>query len=310
MYFKDTQLSLKYFYKKMAKSFDNRDGWIWYDGKFVPWKEAKIHVINQGLHYASAVFEGERAYNGKIFKSEEHTERLFNSAKILGIKIPYSQHEINNFKNELLQKMNLKNCYVRPIVWRGSNQMGISTLEADIHAAIAVWDDWASYFKLEDRMEGLRLITSPWKRPSPEAVPSQAKASGPYIICTMSKEFAENKGYHDALMLDYRNYVAEGTGANIFFIKGNDIYTPIADCFLNGITRKTVIEMVKKQGFNLVEKYILPDEINNYEEAFLTGTAAEITPIRSIDQINFNTGKTTTSYKLMNDFTELVNSLT
>ena len=294
----------------MAKSFDNRDGWIWYDGEFVPWKDAKIHVITQGLHYASAVFEGERAYNGKIFKSEEHTERLFNSAKILGIKIPYTQNEINNFKNDLLKKMNLKNCYVRPIVWRGSNQMGISTSNADIHVAIAVWDDWASYFKLEDRIEGLKLITSPWKRPSPETVPSQAKASGPYIICTMSKEFAENKGYHDALMLDYRNYVAEGTGANIFFIKGKDIYTPIADCFLNGITRKTVIGMVKQQGFNLVEKYILPDEINNYEEAFLTGTAAEITPIRSIDEINFNTGKNTTSYKLMNDFTELVNSLT
>ena len=174
----------------MAKSFENRDGWIWIDGKFVPWKEATIHVVTQGLHYASAVFEGERAYNGKIFKSKEHTDRLFNSAKIVGIKIPYTKEEINNFKNELLKRMNLKNCYVRPIVWRGSKQMGISTSEADIHVAIAVWDDWASYFKIEDRIEGLRLITSPWKRPSPETAPCQAKASGPYIICTMSKEFA------------------------------------------------------------------------------------------------------------------------
>tara|TARA_Y100000590_G_C15601864_1_gene970397 strand:- start:460 stop:1344 length:885 start_codon:yes stop_codon:yes gene_type:complete len=292
----------------MAKSFDNRDGWIWIDGKFVPWRKATIHVITQGLHYASAVFEGERAYNGKIFKSEEHTDRLFNSAKIVGINIPYTKEDINNLKNQLLMKMNLKNCYVRPIVWRGSKQMGISTCEADIHVAIAVWDDWASYFKIEDRIEGLRLITSPWKRPSPETAPCQAKASGPYIICTMSKEFAEQKGYHDALMLDYRNYVAEGTGANIFFIKDKDIHTPIADCFLNGITRQTVIEMVKKQGFNLIEKRILPKEINNYQEAFLTGTAAEITPIKSIDNINFTTGKNTTSFKFMNDFTELVNS--
>ena len=292
----------------MAKSFDNREGWIWMNGSFIPWKEATSHIINQGLHYASAVFEGERAYNGKIFKSKEHTERLFNSAEIMGIKIPFSHKQINNAKNDLLLKMNLKNCYVRPIVWRGSNQMGLSTSNADINVAIAVWDDWHSYFKIEKRLEGLKLITSPWKRPSPETAPSNAKASGPYIICTMSKEFAEKKGYDDALMLDYRNYVAEGTGANIFFIKGNDIHTPIADCFLNGITRQTVIEMVKKQGLNLVEKHILPNEIENYDEALLTGTAAEITPIKSIDDINYNTGKNTTSYKLMNDFTDLVNS--
>ena len=292
----------------MAKSFDNREGWIWMNGSFIPWKEATNHVINQGLHYASAVFEGERAYNGKIFKLNEHTERLFKSAEIMGIEIPFSREQIDNAKNDLLQKMNLKNCYVRPIVWRGSNQMGLSTLNADINVAIAVWDDWHSYFKIEKRLEGLKLITSPWKRPSPETAPCNAKASGPYIICTMSKEFAEKKGYDDALMLDYRNYVAEGTGANIFFIKGNDIYTPIADCFLNGITRQTVIEMVKKQGLNLVEKHILPNEIKNYDEALLTGTAAEITPIKSIDDINYNTGKNTISYKLMNDFTGLVNS--
>ena len=292
----------------MSKSFSNRDGWIWMNGSFVSWKKATNHVINQGLHYASAVFEGERAYNGKIFKSKEHTKRLFKSAEIMGIEIPFSYDEINNAKNDLLQKMNLKNCYVRPIVWRGSNQMGLSTSNADIYVAIAVWDDWHSYFKIEKRLEGLKLITSPWKRPSPETAPSNAKASGPYIICTMSKEFAEKKGYDDALMLDYRNYVAEGTGANIFFIKGNDIHTPIADCFLNGITRQTVIQMVKRQGLNLVEKHILPNEIKNYDEALLTGTAAEITPIKSIDNINFSTGENTTSYKLMKDFTDLVNS--
>ena len=293
----------------MAKSFANREGWIWMNGSFIPWKKATSHVITQGLHYASTVFEGERAYNGKIFKSKEHTERLFKSAEIMGIKIPFSCGEINKAKNDLLKKMNLINCYVRPIVWRGSNQMGLSTSNADVNVAIAVWDDWHSYFKIEKRLEGLKLITSPWKRPSPETAPSNAKASGPYVICTMSKEYAENKGYDDALMLDYRNYVAEGTGANIFFIKGNDIHTPIADCFLNGITRQTVIEMVKKQGLNLVEKYILPNQIGDYDEALLTGTAAEITPIKSIDDINFNTGKNTTSYKLMNDFTDLVNFL-
>ena len=291
----------------MAKSFDNRDGWIWMNGDFIPWRDATSHVISQGLHYASSVFEGERAYNGKIFKSTEHTKRLFRSAEIMGIKIPYNQDEINNAKNNLLKKMDLKNCYVRPIVWRGSNQMGLSTAGANVHVAIAIWDDWASYFKIEDRLEGLKLITSPWKRPSPETAPCEAKASGPYAICTLSKEFAEKKGYHDSLMLDYRNYVAEGTGANIFFIKNNNIDTPIPDCFLNGITRQTVIEMVKKQGFNLIEKHILPEEIKDYDEAFLTGTAAEITPIKSIDDINYTTGKSTTSYKLMNDFTDLVN---
>ena len=292
----------------MAKSFDNRDGWIWMNGDFIPWRDATSHVISQGLHYASSVFEGERAYNGKIFKSTEHTKRLFRSAEIMGIKIPYNQDEINNAKNNLLKKMDLKNCYVRPIVWRGSNQMGLSTAGANVHVAIAIWDDWASYFKIEDRLEGLKLITSPWKRPSPETAPCEAKASGPYAICTLSKEFAEKKGYHDSLMLDYRNYVAEGTGANIFFIKNNNIDTPIPDCFLNGITRQTVIEMVKKQGFNLIEKHILPEEIKDYDEAFLTGTAAEITPIGSIDDIIYNTGKNTTSFKLMNDFTNLVNS--
>ena len=203
----------------MNKAFDNREGWIWMNGAFIPWKEATSHIITQGLHYASAVFEGERAYSGKIFKSEEHTKRLFNSAKIIGMKIPFTEDEITSVKNELIKKMNKNNCYIRPVVWRGSQQMGLSTNNADINVAIALWDDWASYFKIEDRLAGLRLITSPWKRPAPDTAPFDAKASGPYIICTMSKQFAEDKGYNDALMLDYRGYVAEGTGANIFFIK-------------------------------------------------------------------------------------------
>ena len=292
----------------MNKSFEKREGWIWLNGEFVPWKKASSHIISQGLHYASAVFEGERAYNGKIFKSEEHTQRLFKSAKIIGIKIPFTEDEINNAKNNLIRKMQYKNCYVRPLAWRGGEQMGLSTNNSNINVAIAVWDDWASYFKIEDRTSGLKLVTSPWKRPAPDTAPYEAKASGPYIICTMSKEFAEKKGYHDALMLDYRGYVAEGTGANIFFIKNKDIHTPIPDCFLNGITRQAVIKMAMEKGFKISERYILPEEINNYNEAFLTGTAAEITPIRSIDNINFATGDNTTTYKFMGDFSAMVNN--
>jgi branched-chain amino acid aminotransferase len=291
----------------MVKSFEDRDGWIWMNGNFIPWKNATSHIVSQGLHYASAVFEGERAYNGKIFKSEEHTKRFFKSAEIIGIQIPYSEEELNSAKKELIKKMNYKDCYVRPLAWRGGDQMGISTTQSNINVAIAVWDDWASYFKIEDRKAGLKLITSPWKRPAPDTAPYEAKASGPYIICTMSKEFAESKGYHDALMLDYRGYVAEGTGANIFFIKDNDIHTPIPDCFLNGITRQVVIKMAKDQGFKITVRHILPDEINNFDEAFLTGTAAEITPIRLIDNVNFKTGDNTTTYKFMSDFSELVN---
>ena len=292
----------------MTKSFEDRNGWIWMNGKFIPWQNATSHIISQGLHYASAVFEGERAYNGIIFKSEEHTKRFFKSAEIIGIEIPFTEEQINTAKKELIQKMNYKDCYVRPLAWRGGEQMGISTTKSNINVAIAVWDDWASYFKIEDRKTGLKLITSPWKRPAPDTAPYQAKASGPYIICTMSKEFAETKGYHDALMLDYRGYVAEGTGANIFFIKNNDIHTPIPDCFLNGITRQAVIKMASEQGFKITERHILPDEISKYDEAFLTGTAAEITPISSIDKVCFTTGDNTTTFKFMSDFTEMVNN--
>ena len=279
----------------MTLSFDNRDGWIWLDGSFVPWNEANTHVITQGLHYASCVFEGERAYKGKIFKSTEHTDRLFNSPRILGLPISYSKDEINQAKDNLIKKMNFSNCYVRPVVWRGSNQMGLSTSNADVHVAIATWEDWASYFRMEDRLKGLRLITSPWKRPSPDAAPHESKSSGLYMICTMSKEFAEKKGFNDALMLDHRNYVAEGTGANIFFIKDKVIHTPIPD-------------IVKNRGFKLEEKYIKPEELKNYDEAFLTGTAAEVTPISSIDNNTFAIGENTMTFKLMNDFTDFVHS--
>ncbi len=290
----------------MFKTFENRDGWIWYDGKLVEWKQAKTHVINQGLHYASAVFEGERSYNGKIFKSNEHTKRFFKSAQTVGIKIPYSEEEINTAKNDLIAKMKFKDCYVRPFAWRGSNLMGLSTSKSNVHVSIAVWDDWTTYYKLEDMKEGLTLVTSPWKRPPPDSIPFEAKASGPYLICTLSKSFAEEKGYNEALMLDYRGYVAEATSSNIFLIKGNEIHTPIPDCFLNGITRQTVIEMVKAQGFHLIERYIKPEELNSFEEIFLTGTAAEITPVKSIDSFNYKTGDTSITFKFMKDYRKIV----
>ena len=290
----------------MLKTFENRDGWIWYDGQFVKWNDAKTHIINQGLHYASAVFEGERSYNGKIFKSEQHTKRFFKSAETVGIKIPFSQNEINDAKKELIKKMNYKDCYVRPFAWRGSNLMGLSTNKSNIHVSIAVWDDWTTYYKLEDMKEGLTLITSPWKRPPPDSIPFEAKASGPYLICTLSKSFAEDKGYNEALMLDYRGLIAEATSSNIFLIKNNEIHTPIPDCFLNGITRQTVIEMLKDQEYNLIERYIKPDELNEFEEVFLTGTAAEITPVKSIDKINYKTGDNSKTFKFMQDYRKIV----
>ena len=290
----------------MLKTFENREGWIWYDGKFVEWNNAKSHIISQGLHYASAVFEGERAYNGKIFKSIEHTQRFFKSAETVGIKISYSQDEINQAKEELIKKMNFKDCYVRPFAWRGSNLMGLSTTHSNIHVSIAVWDDWTTYYKLEDMKEGLSLITSPWKRPPPDSIPFEAKASGPYLICTLSKSFAEENGYNEALMLDYRGLIAEATSSNIFLIKEREIHTPIPDCFLNGITRQTVIEMVKNQGYNLIERYIKPEELKNFDEVFLTGTAAEITPVKSIDSYKFLTGDKSTTFQFMKDYRDLV----
>ena len=290
----------------MYKTFENREGWIWYDGEFVEWNNAKTHIINQGLHYASAVFEGERAYNGKIFKSDEHTKRFFKSAETVGIKIPFSEEDINLAKENLISKMNYTDCYVRPFAWRGSNLMGLSTAKSNVHVSIAVWDDWTTYYKLEDMKEGLTLITSPWKRPPPDSIPFEAKASGPYLICTLSKSFAEDKGYNEALMLDYRGYIAEATSSNIFLINENEIHTPKPDCFLNGITRQTVIEMVKEQGFKLIERYIKPDELVNFQEVFLTGTAAEITPVKSIDSINFKTGDESKTFQFMKDYRKIV----
>jgi branched-chain amino acid aminotransferase len=290
----------------MALSFDQRDGWIWMNGEFVPWKEATTHVLNHGLHYGSSVFEGTRAYNGKIFKLQEHTKRLRFSANELGFDLPYTDGVLNDACQEAMEKNNLTNAYFRPVAWRGSEMMAISAQQATTHVAIACWD-WPSYFGKEARENGLKLQLSSWKRPSPESAPVHAKAAGLYMICTLSKHAAEAAGFHDALMLDYRGYVAECTGANIFFItKDKEIHTPTADCFLNGITRRTVMGLAEKHGYKVIERHIMPDEITNFAEVFVTGTAAEVTPIGQIGDHIYGVGPVT--LELMDAYTDLVSN--
>jgi len=282
-----------------ASSFDTMDGKIWMDGEFVDWADAKVHVLTHALHYASSVFEGQRAYNGKIFKLKDHTERLFNSADILGMKIPFTQTQINDACNELLVINGFTDAYCRPVVWRGSEMMGVSAQSNTIHAAVAVWA-WPSYFSPEARLKGLRLDISKWRRPAPDTIPTQAKAAGLYMICTLSKHEAEAKGYDDALMFDYRGLVAEATGANIFFVKNGELHTPTPDCFLNGITRRTVMDLATKRGIKVIERAIQPEEMADFEQAFLTGTAAEVTPLSEIGPYNFEVGEITQT--LMQDY--------
>ena len=274
----------------MAIPMDQRDGWIWFDGELKPWKDAKIHVLTHGLHYASTVFEGERAYGGEIFKSREHTERLIRSGKQLDFTIPYSADEIEAAKRLVLEKNGLTDAYVRPVAWRGSEELSVPGRNNKVHLAIACWV-WPSYFSVEEKLKGIRLEWSKWKRPSPETIPSHAKAAGLYMICTLSKDAAMANGYADALMLDYRGYVAEATGANVFFVKGDEIHTPTPDCFLNGITRQTVIGLAKEQGYKVIERHIMPDELKGLDECFLTGTAAEITPVSLVGENSFKPGK-------------------
>ena len=271
---------------RLGISFDQMDGHIWFNGEFVPWADARIHVLSHGLHYASCVFEGERAYEGKIFKLREHTERLFYSARELGFDIPYSIEDIDAACEEALKINNLTNAYIRPVAWRGSEMMGVSAQENKINVAIAVWE-WPSYFNPDEIKKGIRLDIASYKRPSPETAPCHAKAAGLYMICTLSKHAAEKKGYADALMYDYRGQVAEATGANIFFIQDGKIHTPIADCFLDGITRRTVIDLAKEKGVEVIERVIMPDELYGFEECFITGTAAEVTPVSEIGPHRF-----------------------
>ncbi len=270
-------------------SMENREGFIWFDGELIEWNKAQLHLLSHGLHYASSVFEGERSYSGKIFKLKEHTERLFYSAKQLDLRVPFSIQEINDACYQTLEKNDLSDAYVRPIIWRGAETMGVSAPNSKIHCAIAVWE-WPSYFSPEEKLKGIRLTLSGWKRPSPETIPCQAKAAGLYMICTLSKQEAESKGYDDALMLDWRGQVAEATGANIFFMKEKEIHTPMPDCFLNGITRRTVIDIAKEKGFEVIERKIELEELDNFKQCFITGTAAEVTPVSVIDDYSFFVG--------------------
>lgn len=282
-----------------AIPFDQRDGFIWQDGEFVSWKDAKVHVLTHGLHYASAVFEGERAYGGEIFKLTEHTERLHESARILGFEIPYSVEEIDNACRELLKKQGFVDAYVRPIAWRGSESLGVSAQNNRIHLAIAIWQ-WPSYFSPEEKMKGIRLDIAEYCRPDPRTAPSRSKAAGLYMICTISKHAAEAKGYADALMLDWRGQVAEATGANVFFVKDGALHTPKPDCFLDGITRRTIIDLAKRRGLEVIERVIMPEEMATFTECFLCGTAAEVTPVSEIGKYHFTPGEITNT--LMNDY--------
>ncbi|WMT86009.1 branched-chain amino acid aminotransferase [Pelagibacterium sp. 26DY04] len=265
---------------------DQREGWIWYNGEMVPWKDAKLHVLTHGLHYASSVFEGQRAYGGEVFKLREHTERLIFSAKTLDFTIPYSADEIDEACRQVLGKNNLVDAYMRPVAWRGSETISVPARDNKVHVAIAAWV-WPSYFSTEERLKGIRLNWAPWKRPSPETIPCKAKAAGLYMICTLSKHAAMDAGYADALMLDYRGYVAEATGANVFFVKGKEITTPTPDCFLDGITRRTVIALAKANGYTVTERHIKPEELSQFDECFLTGTAAEVTPVAEVGEYKF-----------------------
>ena len=291
----------------VSKGFDDRDGLIWYDGQMVEWRTANVHLLTHAMHYASCVFEGERVYNGKIFKLQEHSKRLINSANILGFDIPYSVSEIDDACIKACQENGIVDGYVRPIAWRGSEMMGVSAQDTQIHLAVAVWP-WPSYFSPEARMKGIRLKTSKWRRPPPESAPVHAKASGLYMICTLSKHEAEADGYDDALMLDWRGFVAEGTGANIFFVMSDgNLHTPPPDCFLNGITRQSVFELAKIRNYKIIERHIKPEEIQDAKEVFVTGTAAEVTPVGEIDGTIIPVGPATKI--LMEDYDKLVGKL-
>lgn len=283
----------------MTLPFDQRDGVIWYDGQLVPWSSATLHVLSHGLHYASCVFEGERAYGGEIFRCTAHSERLKRSAEVLDFEIPYSVAEIDAAKRLVLEKNGQKDAYVRPVAWRGSEMMGVAAQNNKIHLAIATWE-WPSYFDPAQRLKGIRLDLAEYRRTDPATIPCRAKAAGLYMICTISKHKAERKGYADALMYDWRGQVAECTGANVFFIKDGRIHTPAPDCFLDGITRQTVIALARRRGIDVAERRIMPNELDGFTECFITGTAAEVTPVSEIAHWRFTPGAIT--QQLMDDY--------
>jgi len=284
-------------------TYDNREGVIWMNGEFVPWPDAKLHVLSHGLHYASCVFEGERAYGGEVFKLTEHSARLHESAKTLDFTIPYSIEELDVATNEIIRRQGLSEGYVRPVAWRGSEMMGVSAQQNRINVSIAAWD-WGSYFDPEERLKGIRMSIAQYRRPDPKTAPAKSKAAGLYMICTLEKHRAERDGYADALMYDWRGQVAEATGANIFLIKEGVLHTPTPDCFLDGITRRTVIDLAKKRGYDVVERAIMPDELDDFSECFITGTAAEVTPVSEIGPHRFQAGEI--SKNLLSDYMALV----
>jgi len=273
--------------------FDDRNGVIWFNGELIDWRDAKVHVLTHGLHYASSVFEGERVYNGTVFKLIEHTERLHASARMMGFEIPWTVEQINAAHDVVLKANNIVDGYVRPVAWRGSEMMGVSAQNNRINLALAAWE-WPSYFSPEARMAGIKLAISDWRRPDPRSAPVHAKAAGLYMICTLSKHAAEAQGFHDALMLDWRGQVAEATGANIFFVMPDGaLHTPVPDCFLDGITRRTVMDLARDAGLEVVERVIMPEEMGQASEVFLTGTAAEVTPVGQIGESTFTPGAVT-----------------
>ncbi|MBU1212632.1 MAG: branched-chain amino acid aminotransferase [Alphaproteobacteria bacterium] len=283
--------------------FDERDGVIWFDGEMVAWRDAKLHLLTHALHYGSAVFEGERCYGGEIFKLSDHSQRLIEGARIIDFEVPYSVEEIDAACRDVIAANKLTDAYVRPIAWRGSEQMGVSAQNNKIHLAIAAWD-WGSYFPMEQRLKGLRLAFATYRRPDPATAPCKAKAAGLYMICTIEKHRAERAGFADALMLDYRGRVAECTGANVFFVKDGIIHTPVPDRFLDGITRRTVIGLAKARGYEVVERVIMPEELGDFSECFITGTAAEVTPVSEIGEYRFTPA--TISEALLKDYMQLV----
>lgn len=286
------------------RSFDDRDGWIWIDGKLVPWREADVHILTHALHYASSVFEGQRAYGGVIFKLSEHSARLRKSAELLGFELPWSVEEIDAACNEVLKANGMVDAYMRPVAWRGSEQMGVSPKGTKPHMAIAAWE-WGKYYSPEIAAKGIRLDIAPWRRPAPYTAPVHSKAAGLYMIATLSKKHADDRGYDDALMFDWRGQVAEATGANAFFVHDGKLHTPTPDCFLNGITRQTVIELAERRGIEVIERAIWPEELESFEQMFITGSAAEVTLVQSAGPWTFEIGEM--SLQLQRDYDDLVN---
>ena len=287
-----------------STTFDDRDGWIWFDGEMVPWRDARVHVLTHALHYASSVFEGQRAYNGEIFKLRQHSERLRKSASLLGFELPWTVEEIDAACIEVLKVNGYTDAYMRPVAWRGSESMGVAPGMTKPHLAIAAWA-WGKYYEPRQSQDGIRLDIAPWRRPAPYTAPTESKAAGLYMICTLSKQHAEQRGFDDALMFDWRGRVAEATGANAFFFKDGAIHTPTPDCFLDGITRRTVMDLAKRRGIEVNERPIWPEELESFEQMFLTGTAVEVTPVKSVGPWSFEVGDATR--QLATDYDDLVN---